>query len=521
MSTRSSPLGEDARLHLRIEQEAGTSNDLVLAEHEAKIAKKLLCSAERDLQTLDGQIAELCCQRERDAARLQKLRVAVAPHKRLPTEILSYIFRLSSGDKPLEIPHLDDRYPPWTLRHVCSRWRLVVVSDHHLWNRLSMNFVIHNGYSESRQLKDLYQSKQLLSIILPASGSISMSFSISGSTSRVHKAVEMLIAPHSGRLGDLFISLPGNSFPAFLAMFPDQVGALEALELEFFHSFPTAAYSIRDLPSSLHKLTFAGDHSALSCIRSQKINWGHILDLNLFDLEEMTLSEIFSILKCCTNLEKCSFSMRDEDSSSPNEHVVLPYLHSLIVLTSVNSFFDGFTLPSLRHLDVTYFETLPAAEITSMIDRSRCALERFESDEMYYQGVTHCDPEELADLFAASPSLGTLVFRRLAMPKGILEKIVEGDLLPVLKILECRFDTEMINLVSNRLGGSTPEASYAFCFDRFGAFVGADEGTSLIHIRRSSRIPGLFILSIYYQTSFNTLVSTELCLYSGAQSKFK
>ncbi|RDB19126.1 hypothetical protein Hypma_014240 [Hypsizygus marmoreus] len=381
-----------------IEFDAGESNSVTLSDTEARIARQLLADAERHLKMLDIQIAELCRQREHNAARLERLRVAVAPHKRLPVEILSHIFGISSGQRALEIPPPDppQSHPPWTLRHVCSGWRHIVLSDHRIWNRISLNFEIGTRLSETDQVRKIQRSERILSTILPESGTISMSFRITGSSTRVQKAIQTFVKPYSGRIVELSIGLPGNEFPSFLGMLPNEVGVLEILELDFITSFP--------------------------------------------------------------KLEKCSIAHCSRHSNPPSEHAILPHLHSLSVLSLVNSLFDGFTLLSLSILVVRHMDRFPAAEITSMIHRSGCVLRGLRQVNIG-RGGTECDLDDLATLLAASPSLEIILVSSIVLHEPILEQIGQGRLLPNLKMLQCRLARETLDFASKYFrGGNTTDS---------------------------------------------------------------
>jgi F-box-like len=70
-------------------------------------------------------------------ARVAKFRVALAPHKKFPAEILSKIFLDACENRPLLLPpHARTR--PWATSQVCARWRRVALNEPLMWNDLSI-----------------------------------------------------------------------------------------------------------------------------------------------------------------------------------------------------------------------------------------------------------------------------------------------------------------------------------------------------------------------------------------------
>ncbi|RDB15973.1 hypothetical protein Hypma_003514 [Hypsizygus marmoreus] len=436
----------DVPLYHNIECGAGTSNSIILPEAEAQLAKCLLHDAEHDLHILDLQIAQLCEQREQDAARLNRLRIAVAPHKHLPAEILSHIFRLSAGEDEIDIPLRTSPYPPqWVLRQVSSRWRHIVLNDRHLWNNISINLETEDEGWESEYLQriSLDISGFLLPIILPTTGPLTMTVRSNGSRDHAKKVLNVLLEPYGSQIVDLYLCLPGHTFNQFFKTLPSKFTALESLDLEFLDSPSSGTVNeLRAFPPSLRKLEITGDISAIWSFGSHEIDWKRLTDINFSDISNGTLFQIHSILQRCINLRTCSITaLGTLVGAPPSVHMNLPYLQSLSITMDTGSVFNFFTLPSLECLQVSNRVTkLPVAEITSMVNRSACVLRTLALYGDHPLGALY-DPVILDTMFTAMLSL--LEFRAsIVPPREILEKIGEGSLLPNLEALECDLDAE-------------------------------------------------------------------------------
>ncbi|RDB19098.1 hypothetical protein Hypma_014253 [Hypsizygus marmoreus] len=492
----------DARLLHHIEFKAGTSNAVILSESEATATKLFLSNAERNFQLLEIRIVELSRQREQDAAQLKRLRTAVAPHKHLPNELLSHIFLLSAEDKPSAIPLASYPTPPWTLRHVCSRWRSLVLSDRDLWNSVAVNLVAYRGRRDNETV-DVENAARLLKLILPQSGPLSISMRIDGDYTRAENAVRSLIRPYSSRAVNLSIGLPGEGFEYFYPLLPNHLGSLESLELDFLTPNDIGG-RIRGFPSSLQTLTISGDdYYSCDLISSPGINWDNITDLDLSALYSISSSALIPILRRCKSLEVCAILVHERNRGPQNDHITLSYLYSFNVDLHHSSFFDMFTLPSLSELVVTTHSELPAAEITAMIRRSECVL----LDLSHHCTSTgrqelQCDPDALAALLAATPSLQTLDAQETVIPKPILERIGNRELLPDLEELECHLDAEtqvtFLDIVERRLMGHSNGASNGVLDGALGIYPEelhvTDDTQALVH--RASRLSEVYDCSV-------------------------
>ncbi|KAF9461616.1 hypothetical protein BDZ94DRAFT_1167412, partial [Collybia nuda] len=121
------------------------TNNQVLSEAARIEVQSRFKNAQRHLVSLDVQIRHLQADidslrstRKRNLALLESYRKILAPHRNLPSEILSEIFIHCASDV-ITIPP-ERRDPLWTLLRVCSRWRQVVLGTPNLWKRIRIDY---------------------------------------------------------------------------------------------------------------------------------------------------------------------------------------------------------------------------------------------------------------------------------------------------------------------------------------------------------------------------------------------
>ncbi|PFH46870.1 hypothetical protein AMATHDRAFT_50727 [Amanita thiersii Skay4041] len=124
-------------------RDIGHSNR-VYSEEEICSIKDFANGMEGEILRLDDMIARLYMKRESFVRELDRCRVALAPHRMLPTDILRYIFLLcveedaGQGWIPIPLHHMSDPPIQIILSHVCSFWRQVALNTTGLWNKLTV-----------------------------------------------------------------------------------------------------------------------------------------------------------------------------------------------------------------------------------------------------------------------------------------------------------------------------------------------------------------------------------------------
>ncbi|KAG6860852.1 hypothetical protein C0995_006827 [Termitomyces sp. Mi166 len=123
-----SPTESDSQFIERLKNVAGTSNHDILSDEEILRGRILLSNVQDQLRRLSEDATIL--------------RIALAPHRRLPKDILLYIFTLLSLDEVVRdrrlIPPASSRLP-WSLGQVCRAWRQLSRAMPGVWDKVSFD----------------------------------------------------------------------------------------------------------------------------------------------------------------------------------------------------------------------------------------------------------------------------------------------------------------------------------------------------------------------------------------------
>ncbi|KNZ73197.1 hypothetical protein J132_00586 [Termitomyces sp. J132] len=132
------PLGSNIALIEKLEYIAGVTNEDVLSDQEIQRGQILLSRAREMLVRFGSWPTKTPAASFRSKLPLpehiSRLSVALAPHKRLPSELLEYTFRSHFvSEYSLKLPPVISE-GPWVLGQVCRRWRHLSRSIPDLWD---------------------------------------------------------------------------------------------------------------------------------------------------------------------------------------------------------------------------------------------------------------------------------------------------------------------------------------------------------------------------------------------------
>lgn len=136
---------------------AAISHSYLLPETEQRSIRTLISNYENDLGHLDLEIARaqailngFISQRKTIVAQIHSCQQAIAPHRKLPDELLAEIFVRSGLDIFLPISESDSlRTTPYNILRVCWRWNHVTLGIRQLWNSLQVNL----DYCSARRIE--------------------------------------------------------------------------------------------------------------------------------------------------------------------------------------------------------------------------------------------------------------------------------------------------------------------------------------------------------------------------------
>ncbi|KAJ7608417.1 hypothetical protein FB45DRAFT_387299 [Roridomyces roridus] len=340
----------------------------------------------------------------------------------LPPELVSEIFLHCLPRHP-DLPPVTGLESPFTLSHICRKWREIALSTPALWRGISVTL---DGCRGGRRELDL------LKTYLSRSGCMPLSIRLNcGALADVHGREDAspfaapfvnAIALRSDRLEHLSLCLPIRSLPAL----PGPLPSLKSLTLACYEpgAQDAEACLTRSFLSAplLRRVTLSERYREMY---KPILPWSQLTAL-VVDLT--TLAECTMFLGMAPNLIYCRLTVLVRHA--PVGAVTLPHLQTLCLNvqapkfapTGLGDFITSLTLPALTRLQISSFFLFPASSpttlITNLVSRSRCNLE-----ELWIHDAPTSSGAE-AQWRAALPSLSSVVLGKRDRQFG---KIWDGE----------------------------------------------------------------------------------------------
>jgi hypothetical protein len=445
-----------------------------LSPSEETSIRVLLSSSENELEEINAKIThaastpELLEQLELHSTIRRICRVALAPHKRLPLEMLLEIFE-QYGSKEVTLPPprastaIDDFSIHWNLARVCSWWRRAIFCRPGYW----VNFRA-SGFDD--QYRGLYQQAFDRNISSPLPITLSCPFYPLSTNDLTHT-----IYPNAPRIKSLVLTLRDQECLDFLTHPPGLFHALEdiVLRFEYVPSFPAVKSTVLEGACSLRSVAFqlfpgqychSFPHLAFNnlCVPWTQLT-KVLMDINI------SVSAAHLMLSQCESMVHCALRVVNNDSPPPlqcNSIVVVPNLQGLDVYCAgetYSEFLQPLVMPSLKELFFrisahSEHRDWPGAALLSFIHRSRCSFELWHSRELIPRLV------DLEGLLSELPSATSITIN----PAGgihipTINKIGKGILLPWIKHFECAVTLEnlkpLLDMLDTRWLDCDPESS--------------------------------------------------------------
>lgn len=298
---------DDHALLRKLEFEAGTINDDILSDQERKRAPTLISDVEAELSFLDQEIACLLVKREVVRARLSRFSVALAPHKRLPPEILARCFiETLSGASTVQFPPPFTQPSPWNVSQVSAKWRHVAIEEARLWKDVNISTTkIPDDPSRHSELASC------LSHVLPPNEPLSISLPHDPRLSSL-EFIDKVVIPNLPRLQRLDISLSVSALSRLLQAPPDSLCSLQSVHLLFWGigeettSFPEQfgrALILQNTPN-LRSLSLSSSGPFTIPWQFLPLPWNQLSTVVLKQLQIVTVTDVQILLQRCFRLEK-------------------------------------------------------------------------------------------------------------------------------------------------------------------------------------------------------------------------
>lgn len=220
----------------------------ILSRLQQTRALDLLEVSESETHNLDTEVlrvqehlSSLMMKSVRYEAHMEKLRIAIAPHKYLLPKILAKVFLHCLHHDPLDRRLVISRrspHPlpaPWVLGHVCSRPRQIVLREKHLWNSI---YYEGNSWRHMILLKEAFRR----------SGQLMLHLEAREFGGKVYKPFfREVVRPELHRITCLSLDIAKSTFKGFLLL---PSGLLDELERVKIQIRPGIGY-ISPLPATV------------------------------------------------------------------------------------------------------------------------------------------------------------------------------------------------------------------------------------------------------------------------------
>ncbi len=391
---------------------------------------------DQNITTLDGHLLSLrqslfrledltsLIKTQIDAATTAKKRLESlsAPIRRLPRDILLEIFSLCRPGHPglNDEPHLDARYYPWTLGHICHWWRDIVHSSPMLWAVV----VLYPPYNPKIVETQLQRSGNVpLSVCIfihHCGGSVHNSAIIDSVMGLCHRWSKLELHAHAPLCH-------GVDLPPHADKLPFSLPQLQTLKVRGTWS----SYVVPVLDAPLLKTVRLNEFP----LQSVPNHITH-LALSKLSIEELPLLSSFP------NLVELHFTpMCFTQDAAPTSMITHPTIRCLSV--SGISMLPFLTLPALEHLQ--YMEiSWNNSVVSAFLSRSRCTLKTLLANMRYAD-------ESFLELLGSQPSLCRLTVDPIGdYSHAVIRKLSSLDFLPNLEHLSVHYIDDAVKMIRAR-----------------------------------------------------------------------
>lgn len=386
-----------------------------LSEHEVKHTKARLQARKYQLfrvteavkNATDLNRAQVIKDLSKLTTLISRYHIALAPHKKLPREMLQHIFHYVFVGYRESGPSLQNA--PLLLCRICSAWRRTALCMPELWKDL--HFFAENAHSRSQKIK-------AASMWFSRAGDLPLSLTITDtSESPIPREdfVSQIIIPFSHKFKYLHLVLQPSQIKTLFSL---PVGSLDSLE-ELHVVAHTGPDATPVLPPWTPPISVFSPLARLRRIRIQltpfvvpqtfSLPWNR---LQTFRCDSSLQSEdCHELLLSCQTLTQLHVRVFGIKYSGPSAvQIPLPNLCNFTVhlcdAESYDLFFLPLIFPALRSLIIYNYDGLPWSHrmYSSLLERSGCQIEKL------YLGTLDAESRDVLALLQLTPSLKSITF---------------------------------------------------------------------------------------------------------------
>ncbi|KAF8073595.1 hypothetical protein FPV67DRAFT_755444 [Lyophyllum atratum] len=449
-SSPAHPLEERAWKSDYILSEAAQQEFRALRDH----LQKTLDQHDLEIARVQASLDQLMSQRESYTLRIAKVNSALAPHKKLPPELLAKIFS-DCSPKPLCIPpvSLDDIRPILSLpKAVCSLWRQIAQQTPELWDDIVVKYPYASNPIEGWENRTHNITAAAKDVISRGTSTISLNMygHRRAYLTRDIDPIWNLIVPFASQLTRISISCSPHLLYPFLQSSPLPFDVLESLTLNG-EEHPVSA-AVEHIPRlgglgktpSLRKVVISKFYlDFLRHLAEDAFNlpWDQLTHLTLQNTW-IDLATGCSIISRCSSVVHCELSLHATGAQTQiaiqPQPILHPCLQSLKITSTggspnvVAEFLQSLDLPSLISIE---FGDNDIADIVpsfiSLIARSCCTLQKFVISKAAVPFRV------LEPVLPVLSSVEELIIPDTLLTDSMIQRISHGALLPNLKCVNC------------------------------------------------------------------------------------
>ncbi|KAF9461457.1 hypothetical protein BDZ94DRAFT_1310604 [Collybia nuda] len=377
-----------AKAHLKLRESASElkswkSSYLFSQETQDRI-RKLLDEAILEMDILNQEISGASTEqkglerrRRGDIKRVSILRSAISDVKKLPSEILEKVFYLLHGSGAVLLPPSKSRhFSPWSLGHICSRWRSILWASPLIWGQITIQ--VYNGLGIN--LHSNYHTRDVVKhVLLKTTMTISLIFG-----ELETQAIFDIILVNSRRFRSLTLhSLHTDMFAVLLRQPSDAWESLEFLDIQLK---TTGDINLNNTTSSFQTAPNLRSVAFLSSSTEYVpqlllLPFAQLVDLSI-SFVELPVAAVYATLEQCLHLTLARMSARCDNTFDAHRTMTLHHLQKFNLTTTYEDFFDWdrflqpFITPSLSSL-ILNSQRVPIPGVASLLLRSACSLINF------------------------------------------------------------------------------------------------------------------------------------------------
>jgi hypothetical protein len=421
-------------------------NERVLSLSERARIKKTLFEAKSELESLENKISRtqdllsaLLAERDQRTSRIETMAAAIAPHKHLPSEILSEIMALSASGQEVYLPPAmrPGTAFAWGLTRVCSRWRQIALNEPRIWTKISF-------YDGCTVPEFIGASEE----VFRRSGQAPLCLFLALGRQEMHPTnpIHSFLAPNLGRISTLsFSNLPPSFMTDFLSL-PTSLLIVKEVSLACRKLFqlPKSKIRVFEDASQLVNLSIQGrpeDMTDFPC--NLNIQWHNLVEIHFSELP-VSPYNTHKMLSQCSQLKSCFMEVGEGQETNillyPPGSIRLPLLDEMRITdsrSSGSSIFLPLVLPAISTL--TIGDSLPGGTVplADSLHRSSSPIK-----ELTLHSATN---EDLGPLVENVSSLVRLTASGCELRMPTIDKVNRRECAPSLQRLDCRIDRDIAN----------------------------------------------------------------------------